>query len=626
MLPKVKIPTTAVSFYSALHLKLFPSILHCSSFHHTHKHGTSTPSSPSSPFTKQAFTSLLQSSSSQSHQLKQIHALLLTSGLSIKNSLITQLLSSLTLLGDMTYARLLFDEMHKPRSFLWNTLIKGYVKNDLSIEATSVYQIMRGVGVRPDPFTFPFVLKACSQVDDLCAGQEVHAHVIKFGLDFDAIVRTELMLMYAKVGELCSADYLFETMSERDLVAWNALISVYVQTGNAGKALGMFHGMVLAGIKPDSVTVVSALSACANLGCLETGKQIDQFVIKENLNSNLFVNNARLDMYAKCGSIETARCLFDKMPQRNVISWSTMIGGYAMNGDSDKSLHLFSLMQNAGVQPNHVTYLGVLSACGHVGLVREGQSYFKEMIKSNDCNVQPRLEHYACMVDLLGRSGHLDEAYNFIKSMPIEPDVGVWGALLGSCTIHKNIKLGQHVSDILFNLSPEISSYHVLLSNIYAAAGRWVDVENVRRKMRKKGVKKVVAYSAVEANGEVHVFHGGDRTHPLSSNIYEVLAELIKQITSIGYVPNITEALHDVQMEEKEATLSTHSEKLAIAFGLINVRPPFPIRIMKNLRICNDCHTFVKLTSKVTNREIIMRDKNRFHYFKDGSCSCKDFW
>ncbi|XP_043700919.1 pentatricopeptide repeat-containing protein At2g01510, mitochondrial-like [Telopea speciosissima] len=603
--------------------KLFSSILHCSVFLHTHKNSTTT---SSSTFTKQAFASLLQSSSSQSHQLKQIHALLLTTGLSIKNSLITQLLTSLTLLGDMTYARLLFDEMHKPRSFLWNTLIKGYVKNDLPIEAISVYQIMRGLGVRPDPFTFPFVLKACAQVDDLWAGQEVHAHVVKFGLDFDAIVRTELMLLYAKVGELSSANYLFESMSERDLVAWNALIAVYVQTGNAGKALGMFHVMVLAGIRPDSVTVVSALSACANLGCLETGKQIDLFVIKENLNSNLFVNNARLDMYAKCGSIETARCLFDKMPQRNVISWSTMIGGYAMNGDSGESLRLFSLMQNAGVQPNHVTYLGVLSACCHAGLIREGKSYFKEMVKSNDCNVQPRLEHYACLVDLLGRSRHLEEAYNFIKSMPIEPDAGVWGALLGACTIHQNIKLGRHVADILFNLAPEVASYHVLLSNIYAASGRWGDVEKVRQKMRKKGVKKVVAYSAVEANSEVHVFHGGDRSHPLSSNIYEVLAELIKQITSIGYVPNTTEVLHDMQMEEKEATLSTHSEKLAIAFGLINVRSPFPIRVMKNLRICNDCHTFMKFTSKVTNREIIMRDKNRFHHFKDGSCSCKDFW
>ncbi|KAJ4970777.1 hypothetical protein NE237_003876 [Protea cynaroides] len=623
MQPKVKSSATTVSFYCAVRLKLLPSILHFYDFLHTHKHSTTT---PSSPFTKQAFASLLESCSSESYQLKQIHALILTTGLSIKNSLITQLLTSLTLLGDMTYARLLFDEMHKPRSFLWNTLIKEYVKNDLSIEATSVYQKMHRLGVRPDTFTYPFVLKACAQVDDLWTGQEVHAHVVKFGLHCNAIVRTELMMMYAKVGELGSADYLFETMSNRDLVAWNALIAVYVQTGNAGKALGMFHGMVLAGIKPDSVTVVSALSACADLGCLEIGKQIDQFVMKEILDSNLFVNNARLHMYVKCGNIEAARCLFDKMPQRNVISWSTMIRGYAMNGESDKSLHLFSVMQNMGVQPNQVTYLGILSACGHAGLVREGQSYFEEMVKSNDCNVQPRLEHYACMVDLLGRSGHLEEAFDFIKRMPIEPDAGVWGALLGACTIHKNIELSQNVADILFNLAPEIASYHVLLSNIYAAAGRWGDVEKVRQKMRKKGVKKVVAYSSVEASGEVHVFHGGDRSHPLSSNIYEALAELIKQITSIGYMPNTTEVLHDVQMEEKEATLSTHSEKLAVAFGLINVRPQSPIRVIKNLRICNDCHTFMKFSSKVTNREIIMRDKNRFHHFKDGYCSCKDFW
>ncbi|KAJ4961418.1 hypothetical protein NE237_021328 [Protea cynaroides] len=593
MQPKVKSSATTLSFYCAVRLKLLPSILHFYDFLHTHKHNTST---PSSPFTKQAFASLLESCSSESYQLKQIHALILTTGLSIKNSLITQLLTSLTLLGDMTYARLLFNEMHKPRSFLWNTLIKGYVKNDLSIEATSFYQKMHRVGVRPDTFTHPFVLKACAQVDDLWTGQEVHVHVVKFGLHCNAIVRTELMMMYVKVGELGSADYLFETMSDRDLVAWNALIAVYVQTGNAGKALGMFHEMVLAGIKPDSVTVVSVLLACADLGCLEIGKQIDQFVMKEILDSNLFVNNARLDI------------------------------GYAMNGESDKSLHLFSVMQNMGVQPNQVTYLGILSACGHAGLVREGQSYFEEMVKSNDCNIQPRLEHYACMVDLLGRSGHLEEAFDFIKRMSIEPDAGVWRALLGACTIHKNIELSQNVADILFNLAPEIASYHVLLSNIYAAAGRWGDVEKVRQKMRKKGVKKVVAYSSVEASSEVHVFHGGDRSHPLSSNIYEALAELIKLIKSTGYMPNTTEVLHDVQMEEKDATLSTHSEKLAVAFGLINVRPQSSIRVIKNLRICNDCHTFVKFSSKVTNREIIMRDKNRFHHFKDGYCSCKDFW
>ncbi|KAK9277104.1 hypothetical protein L1049_006643 [Liquidambar formosana] len=360
--------------------------------------------------------------------------------------------------------------MHKPRPFLWTTVIKGYVKNGLPSEAASVYGRMHLVGVRPDPFTFPFVIKACAELMELWAGLAVHAHVVKYGLEFVAMVNTELVIMYVKFGELGSADYLFDCMDERDLVAWNAFIAVCVQSGHAAKALTLFRQMIVAGVKPDSVTVVSTLSACGQLGCLETGEKIYEILMKEGIDSNIVVDNARLDMYAKCGSMDLARNLFEEMPHRNVISWSTMIGGYAINGESEKALALFSRMQNEGVQPNYVTFLGVLSACGHAGLVSEGRSLFNYMVRSKNRNIQPRKEHYACMVNLLSRSGHLEEAYSFIKSMPIEPDAGVWGALLGACTIHHNVKLGQHVADLLFALAPDVASYHVLLSNMYAAS------------------------------------------------------------------------------------------------------------------------------------------------------------
>ncbi|KAL6351092.1 hypothetical protein AAG906_031678 [Vitis piasezkii] len=589
-----------------------------------HAHGSSI--GQSLPITKQALTTLLQSCSSHPSLLKQLHALLLTTGLSIKNALITQLLTSLTLLGDMSYARQLFDEMHKPRPFLWNTIMKGYVKNGIPDEAVSVYGKMRHLGVRPDPFTFPFVIKACAELAELWAGLGMHGHVVKHGLEFVAAVRTELMIMYVKFGELGCAEFLFGSMVERDLVAWNALIAVCVQTGFSSKALQSFREMGMAGIKPDSVTVVSALSACGHLGCLETGEEIYEFAREEGIDSNIIVHNARLDMYAKCGDMDKAMNLFDEMPQRNVISWSTVIGGYAINGESEKALALFSRMKNQGVQPNYVTFLAVLSACSHTGRVNEGWQYFNFMAQSDDKNIQPRKEHYACMVDLLGRSGHLEEAYNFIKSMPIEADPGIWGALLGACAIHQNIKLGQHVADLLFELAPEIASYHVLLSNMYAAAGRWHCVEKVRQRMKKKGARKVAAYSSVEFNGEIHILYGGDKSHPQSASILAKLEDLLKQMKSMGYIPETDSVFHDVEDEEKESTLSTHSEKLAIAFSLINGSPKFPIRVMKNLRICGDCHTFCKLVSRITMREIIMRDKNRFHHFKNGICSCKDFW
>ncbi|KAA8532563.1 hypothetical protein F0562_032621 [Nyssa sinensis] len=527
----------------------------------------------------------------------------------------------------MSYACQLFDEMHKPRPFIWNTLIKGYVQNELPNEAASVYRLMHDLDVRPDLFTFPFVLKACAELAELWVGVAVHTQVLKYGLEFISMVRTELMVMYVKFGKLDSADYLFESMVEKDLVAWNALISAYTHNGYATKALQLFQQMGVGGIRPNSVTVVNALSACSHLGCLEIGEKIYEFTRKDGINSNTIVDNARLDMYVKCGSIDMARNLFDNMCNRNVISWSTMIGGYAMNGESEKALALLSTMQNEGVQPNYVTFLGVLSACSHAGLVKEGWNYFNYIALSNDTNIKPRKEHYACMVDLLGRSGHLEEAYNFIKSMPVEPDSGVWGALLGACAIHHNMDLGQHVADVLFELAPDIGSYHVLLSNVYAAAGRWHCVEKVRRKMRKKGVKKVIAYSSVEFNGQIHLLYGGDRSHPQAARIYEKLEELFHQMkSSMGYCPKTGSVLHDVDTEEKEAILSSHSEKLAIAFGLINVGPEFPIRVMKNLRTCDDCHTFSKLASKITMREIIMRDKSRFHHFKNGFCSCKDFW
>lgn len=573
---------------------------------------------------KQLITSLINASS-HPNQLKQIHAILLTSGLSRKNRLVTDILSVLVLLGEMDYARRLFDEMHKPRIFIWNTVIRGYVKNDLCIEAICLYQQMRKLGVRPDNFTFPFVLKACAELVNFWVGLEVHAHIAKFGLAFDTIVRTELMVMYAKFGEFGSADYVFESMRCRDLVSWNALIAVYVQEGHADKALNVFDRMKSLGVKPHLVTLASVLSACAYLGSLEYGIKLHRQIIDRELETNVFVNNALLDMYAKCGNMDMAHRIFSAMPQRNVVSWSTMIGGYAINGESEKAFSLFSEMQSERVQPNHVTLLAVLTACTHSGLVSQGWSYFEYMTRPNS-GIQPRIEHYACMVDLLGRSGYLQEAYNFIRCMPIEPDPGIWGALLSACTIHQNIELGQSVADQLFCLAPESASYHVLLSNIYAAAGRWGDVEKVRQRMKDNGVRKVAAYSSVESNGVVHVFHSGDRLHPQSERIYEMLEELLKHLRYIGYVPKTSLVLHDVDMEEKEVVLATHSEKLAIAFCLISLHPLSPIRVMKNLRICCDCHTFCKYVSRITKREITIRDKNRFHHFKDGICSCNDFW
>lgn len=582
--------------------------------------------SKQTPLTKQMLSELLRASSSKPKQLKMIHAIVLRTGFYEKNSLLTQLFENLLLIGDMCYARQVFDEMHKPRIFLWNTLFKGYVKNQLPFESFLLYKKMRDLGVRSDEFTYPFVVKAISQLGVLPCGSSLHAHVVKNGFDCLGIVATELVLMYMKFGELSSAEFLFQSMQVKDLVAWNAFIAVCVQTGNSAIALEYYRKMCADAVQFDSFTVVSMFSACGQLGSLEIGEEIYDRARKEGIDCNIIVVNARLDMHLKCGNTEAARAIFDEMKQKNVVSWSTMIVGYAMNGDSGEALALFTMMQNEGLRPNYVTFLGVLSACSHAGLVNEGKRYFSLMVRSNDKNLEPRKEHYACMVDLLGRSGLLEEAYEFIKKMPVEPDTGIWGALLGACAVYRDMILGQKVADVLVETAPNIGSYHVLLSNIYAAAGKWDCVDKVRSKMKKLGTKKVAAYSSVEFDGKIHFFNRGDKSHPQSKVIYEKLEEILKKIRNMGYVPETGVVFHDVEMEDKESSLSHHSEKLAIAFGLVNGRVGHPIRVMKNLRTCDDCHVFSKFVSRLTSTEIIMRDKNRFHHFRNGVCSCGEFW
>jgi pentatricopeptide repeat protein len=329
-------------------------------------------------------------------------------------------------------------------------------------------------------------------------------------------------------------------------------------------------------------------------------------------------------MYAKCGSIEIARHLFDKMVKRDVVSWNTIISGYGMHGRGEDALALFSQMQEKDMVPNSITFISVLSACSHAGLVNEGWHYFDCMNKVY-C-ISPGMKHYACMVDLLGRAGLLDEAQNFIQKMPIQPDAGVWGALLGACRIHGNVDLGECIAKQLLELESEDAGHYVLVSNIYAAAGRWDDVSRMRTLMKKRELKKTPGYSFIEVNNRTHAFVVGDRSHPQSEQIYALLENLAGQMEVAGYVPDTKFVLHDVEEEVKEDLLYSHSEKLAIAFGLINTSPGTPIRITKNLRVCGDCHNATKFICKIVGRDIIVRDAYRFHHFTNGMCSCGDYW
>lgn len=341
------------------------------------------------------------------------------------------------------------------------------------------------------------------------------------------------------------------------------------------------------------------------------------------LEENVFVGTSLIDMYSKCGRVEMARKAFDHMKEKNVKSWTAMIAGYGMQGQATEALEVLYEMISVGIKPNYITFVSILTACSHAGLVKEGWHWFNSM--NHEFGVEPGVEHYACMVDLLGHTGHLSEAYDLIKGMKATPDSVVWGSLLGACRIHKNVELGEISARKLFELDPSNYGYYVLLLNIYADAGMWGDVERMRILMKNGGMVKPPGFSLVELKGKVHIFLVGDRKHPEQEKIYEYLEKLTTKLQEFGYIPNMTSVLHDINEEEKEMTLRVHSEKLAVAFGILYSAPGTTIQVIKNLRVCGDCHTVIKLISKIVNREIVVRDSKRFHHFRKGLCSCGDF-
>ncbi|KAJ4705286.1 Pentatricopeptide repeat-containing protein [Melia azedarach] len=378
------------------------------------------------------------------------------------------------------------------------------------------------------------------------------------------------------------------------------------------------------GVVPDNVAMVSVVNACAKLGAMHKARFIHDFIAGNKFPLDVILGTAMIDMYAKCGSVKSAREIFDGMRKKNVISWSAMIAAYGYHGQGKKALELFPMMLSSGVLPNRITFVSLLYACSHIGLVEEGLQLFSSM--QDDFSIVPDVKHYTCMVDLLGRAGRLSEALKLIESMSVEKDEGLWGALLGACRIHKNVDLAEMAAKSLLELQPQNPGHYVLLSNIYANAGRWQDVAKIRDLMTQRRLKKVPGWTWIEVDNQIHQFSVGDGTHPRSKDIYGMLKTLSKKLELAGYVPDTNFVLHDVDEEVKLGILSTHSEKLAIAFGLIATPEGTPIRIMKNLRVCGDCHSFSKYVSAVTKRVIIVRDANRFHHFEGGACSCGDYW
>ncbi|CAN4113559.1 unnamed protein product [Withania somnifera] len=553
-----------------------------------------------------------------------IHCLGVKMGFDEHEFVVTGLISLYSKCGDVDSAKFLFGLIKEPDLISCNAMIAGFCFNNENESSVRLFKELLVKGEKVNCSTIVGLIPVSCPFGYLSLTCCIHGFCVKSGMVSNPSVSTALTTVYSRVNEMELARRLFDESPKKSLASWNAMISGYAQNGLTEMAMSLFREMQKLDIHPNPVTITSILSACAQLGTLSMGKWVHDLIKKEKFESNIYVLTALVDMYAKCGNIEEARQVFDSITEKNVVTWNAMISAYGLHGCGREALVLFDQMLHSGVSPTGVTFLCVLYACSHAGLVEEGQKIFQSMI--HDHGTEPLSEHYACMVDLLGRAGKLENALEFIYGMPIEPGPAEWGALLGACMVHKNIDLARLASDNLFAMDMGSAGYYVLLSNIYSADRNYFQAASVRKVLKNKNLAKTPGCTLIEVNGYQHVFTSSDQSHLQAAAIYTKLEELMEKMREAGFHSETSTALHDVEEEEKELMVKVHSEKLAIAFGLLTSEPKTEIRIFKNLRVCVDCHNFTKFVSKVTDRVIVVRDANRFHHFKDGVCSCGDYW
>lgn len=588
-----------------------------------------------------------------------------------------------------SYALKVFDELPKPNVFVYNYIMKGCLDNNEALKAVELYCRMVTDNAKPNKFTYPSVFKACAAAGCLEEGRQVHGHVVKLGLHGEVHIKSAGIQMYtqignmdsgltmlkeevgkadvvcwnvmldgyfryknsesatalfkemedrsvaswntmitgyAKCGQLELARHCFDEMSVRDEISWTAMIDGYVQNQWFKEALVVFGQMQSDGVHLGKHVLPSVLTACAGLGALDQGKWIHKYAKRKNFKLESVLGTSLIDMYAKCGCLDMSWEVFKNMKYKELHSWNAMIGGLAIHGRGHDCIELLNKMSKEEklIKPDKITMIAVLQGCAHTGLVNQGLKIFDSMKEAYD--IKPEVEHYGCVVDLLGRAGMLHKAEEVINSMPVKPNAAVLGALLGACRIHKNPKLGEEIGKLLIQIEPDNTGRYSLLSNIYAKGGKWEEVTELRKLMKSKGLKTNAGKSVIDCKGTKHEFIIGDTSHIQKKEIYTNLEEIIARLRLEGYSPDTSEVLFEVEEEEKETTLMYHSEKLAMAFGIMNLEGGEVIRIFKNLRMCEDCHKVMKIVSRVYERELIVRDRVRFHHFSNGVCSCEDYW
>ncbi|XP_058081466.1 pentatricopeptide repeat-containing protein At5g65570 [Magnolia sinica] len=559
---------------------------------------------------------------------QKAHGRLVVLGLEVENAFVgSALVDMYAKFGKLGEARAVLDRIVEKDVVLVTALIVGYTQNGEDYEALDVFRNMVNEGIKANEFTFASILIACGNLAELNKGKLIHGLNIKSGFESAVASQTSLLSMYSKCGLVDDSLKVFHRLVDPNLMSWTAVIVGLVQNGREESALLMLRQMIRNSINPNAFTLSTALRACSSLAMFEQGKQMHARIMKTGLDRDKFAGAALVDMYGRCGSVEMARSAFSSLVELDLVSINSMIHAYAQNGYGHEAVRLFDEMRNLGLEPDDLTFINILSACSNAGLLGEGRRIFSYM--TSNPNKEPNKDHYACMVDLLGRAGRLKEAERLIIQVK-KPDVVLWRTLLSACRIHCDVEMGKHVANKILELEPGDHRTHILLSNIYASTGNWNEVIKMKASMREMGLKKEPALSWVEVNREIHTFMAGDWLHPRATEIYEELKKLVEIVKGLGYVPDTRFVLQDLDEKEKERSLYYHSEKLAIAFGLLSSRSPAGwsscIRIFKNLRVCGDCHTWIKLVSKISGREIIARDAKRFHHFRDGLCSCGDYW
>ncbi|XP_045811361.1 pentatricopeptide repeat-containing protein At5g15340, mitochondrial [Trifolium pratense] len=596
---------------------------------------------------------------------KQLHAAVTVTGLlSSPNLFLRNALVHLYASCSLPYhARKLFDEI--PHSHKDSVDYTALIRQCPPFESLKLFIQMHQLGLPIDGVAMVCSLNACARLGDPKVGSQMHVDVVKFGFEkFDKVCNA-LMNVYVKFGLLGEAKKVFEEievpsvvswtvfleglvkwesvesgrvvfdeMPERNEVAWTVMIVGYVGNGFTKEAFLLLKEMIFGcGFGLNCVTLCSVLSACSQSGDVCIGRWIHGYAVKEmGLDFGVMVGTSLVDMYAKCGRINAALLVFKHMLKRNVVAWNAMLGGLAMHGMGKVVVDMFPSMLEE-VKPDGVTFMALLIACDHSGLVEKGWEYFRDL--ESVYGINPEIEHYACMVGLLGRAGHLGDAEILVKNMPIPPNEVVLGSLLGSCYAHGKLQLGEKIMRELVEMDPLNTEYHIVLSNMYALSGKIDKANSLRQILKKRGIRKVPGMSSIYVDGKLHQFIAGDKSHSRTSEIYTKLDEMIRRLRLAGYVPNTScQVLFGCSnsddcsepLEEVEQVLFNHSEKLALCFGLMSTPSGSTLHIFKNLRICQDCHSAIKIASDVYKREIVVRDRYRFHSFKHGSCSCSDYW